>query len=1736
MSPEKTPLQQNSPEKMSPDAEDRQKAVEFLKDKSEFISEINQMIAIFKEHELDKLPLEELEEMKSDVEAALKEEKVNEKAEDEAIERPAEEKVDEGEKSVETTEVKAEESPDEVEKEDVASDEKAEQSDEIKKEKDAESAEKKEQKLLAEKSEPKSPISAWENEPEQMDKFKHFTREDVAELIKSGATTEEIWEQAKDAGVFFKFDGSSYYLSQSSKGEKRKWRRRSGNNNTSDGHYEDKMFKYIESSIEDYEKLQDAYPSLEDAFTASNMLQAYGEKPTMNKVMSMSKYWDDISKTIDGYKSEEKSESLSAEDEPDVTVKPGDIVRYLDEEGSKVEAAVRVTNAKQEDGKTLISFDGGKSYHPFAEMEEESNLNKVEVASGEQGTEEEESDEQDLITEDVFNNFVKNKEVPDEVIEQIAQKMANNSSDYTTQEMDIYNELGTEIEQRTKEIKQSTEAGATKENSDEGQEEKPKTPESVEELSEGDMVYYMEMEMRRWRDPKKIDAIVEVSGIKDERFAKFKGEDSLFPLSKLELATDTDTDETEFRPTTERESGVYLEGEDLDDVPDADELVDEIDETANEASKPKNETSKESQSEEVDSEIKEKFQDQFSISEEDLLSIPGFTSLSAGQQKLVYKNFSKVTLGRIEEQGLMDYREDMSESGRFSRMWKGFFGAYYKKKEQSMAGDDILNKGIDLHRGALSDIVKQTRISGLDLHQSGSLKFISNQEFAEIADENIPEEVELLSRLNTAAAEFSQVSDEWRYADTFSKAKDSIKKLFGGEVDDYRKKQKAYKDALSECVDHFSDKHGQEGVIRLMEIDKKVRFTQFFESGNNTDYEEALQNIKDEPKWWRIVDNVGAEKGAYMAMGFAGRTASYGMLSIAAVPVAIASAFGIGGVRARKHALEELSEEAKLRRGGNDASLNRSTEKFLNKEVSEELGSADSLSGIKNTLQKRKQEQNKADVINAVSSESLNNKLQQQLKKINSPFTSEKERNAALEALRRRIRYTRIKMEGGEYQEGSEDGEKDGKTHEFSGGLVDYGEAYQRTGRRYDLLSTLGEAEAALAVADPDIRGDIDARLDRYLNYKNDKVKSYVHKKTARGAVLAGGFAALGSWLGGHWSSDEAGQVDAGATEIDLENTNDTGTNEWPGPVSPEEGSAENLTDPPVFPEEDATGGDATGVEEIQEAESAGAEEAEMQPITSEANAEALGVQEIVIDDKGEGMIHAIADTLEDKFEIQRDQAMRIGNELYLKGEDLEGTDAEMYNLVGKGASFSLDFGELTAEELQEGSAQDLVENIEFSQKTFDAGPSGIEGLDIPEQEAAEQASATAGAEDASQQTNSIETRDFDTSSYDLSSLGDLETRTVGMDLDRFREVLDANNLIEDIHDRLDEGINSSRMSTSSTYEGIRVSALSDLRDYLYANSEQNIVDIVEGMREENPRLLMTLDKVIELEDPEYGGPMHQLERYISTGYLDMYASSEEVSIPRPGPETAPDIPSESTGGAEDAAEAASDTPADTANTRPENPIQTKEVEGMTIEQANERAEAAEKAAWQERANADKNINVTTVGEAQNPSAEPGSGIEQLSDDLREAGVNVDPQEAPSDVSGLDANIESLAVKANETSIDDLRTLAAELEAQSVVESGYIDVPTERLDALEAFLADNVSSRPSEIIQKMADDNPELLTVFERVMNSGDISDIADSESFQSLHTLTQHYVSELTAEDFPDGMPKYARTSIDVSILRLQE
>jgi len=441
--------------------------------------------------------------------------------------------------------------------------------------------------------------------------------------------------------------------------------------------------------------------------------------------------------------------------------------------------------------------------------------------------------------------------------------------------------------------------------------------------------------------------------------------------------------------------------------------------------------------------IEREFEKTFNFKEEDLETIPDFRELSEGQQSLVLKNFQELTLKAIEEKAIEKVRDEAAQTGFMGRVWHGVFRKYYSAKAEKLSAKEILSGGIEMHRGALADLVSQTIVSGLDAEfdeEGKRLKIL----FAGQLENLNPEQEKLVARFNDAADKFVSTSSDWRYS---KKEKSELEKI-----------RSRYNLSLDDLAGVMLEAKGQDFEVEkyIADVDKRVRLSQFLSS--NPDASEELQKIQSQSVWKKALWNTATERGGYMAMGFAARTATVSILGLVGAPLAAA---GMGGWIARNRAVESLREEAKLAESGKKHS----------------------------------------ELITAVKAGDLERKIGELLGKLESIKEDDKDRyDKTLEIadqLNTRLTYTRFKMENG---------------------LVQYGEgAEKKLWGQYTLLEKMSEAEVQVRNCalyktrfPSDEQAQVQARLERYMGFKERKVKENVRGQIIKGALLGAGFAALG--------------------------------------------------------------------------------------------------------------------------------------------------------------------------------------------------------------------------------------------------------------------------------------------------------------------------------------------------------------------------------------------------------------------------------------------------------------------------------------------------------------------------------------------------------------------------------------------------------------------------------------------------
>lgn len=1526
---------------------------------------------------------------------------------------------------------------------------------------------------------PKKPVTL-RNEVEANPKKEYgdFDRLKVAEMLRDGASDEEIWQASKEHGFFFKFDGSSYYL-----GDNDKWRHRSAEGNTHTNIEEEEEAKEkVLNELDKYRQMEDWFGSYEDAFVAANALYVneipQNKTDLLNKMGQISASWEDIKKdnkdirelvaSALGTPDDQMAENINTNDEnlsdkkdnikkdnmspeksgvpkdqerEDVKrpedsaaetpenqestegIKEGDLVRYLDDGGSKVKEAVRVTDTKVEDGKTFISFDGGKKYYQFAEYADDPNsgLNKIYSESNEE-----------------------------------------------------------EAENSTEDRK------------------------SAEGIKAGDKVHWKNHLGER--SGEKI--VAEIKGSGEDAMVFFEDDSRGYPISEVYPVDNEKTEESDI-------------------VPDAENATQE----------------------EVESnEVLSKFESRFGISTEALESIDGFPQGKA-EQRWILENLTQLTMGMIESEG--EKRREKALDASIPDEWKSDAGGRLKNFFNKVKiGFTKLQEGVETKNHTVSfkqQILEEIENGGIKEHGSTIKELINslnesdfgvkiNEETDELEYDfvSMPEaateaQAEVIQNYNEVATKMANTPREWQY----DSATKSQRKQYEGAKADY---DEARKELATLKLDHGELKGDDLAVAQyLNEKDFGVEMNQLLNT--NPELGEEIEDISNQSVWWQTIKGGFNQKNAVNALiGVGGAATRWATASATFGIGAVASGAAVGSLRGKLEAGRKIRQKEKDARYGGIDNIpgieDLTTVRDQITATEEEIAATDDDKQVAVLKERRRELLEKRDEL--VQRKDIRQKLYEAGAIVNAGDLIEKlERDISL------VEDSDPESNQRENRLGSLDARVQYVVNKLDQGIVNFGaNSADIASAKMNLMKLLSQAEVTTETYGDEWGAKVFDEWVERVDLKNQEEieqarKAFTRKEMAKAAGVSAAFFGTGyglRWAGetlGWWGGDSVeiladspeisegppgGQVPDSTVEAsplspaaaDSADADTTGANPFVPDLetAPAESTSTDTSslEEINFPDADSTAvdsttadsvsteataqeenplesnletaaADSTNVDTTEASESVAASAA----AETDVNPEVIGVREVVIDEQGEGMIHAIADKLEDDFDLPRDKAMRIGNEMYIKGEQAgEDSVERMYNLIGRDASFSLDFGDLTAEDLEGESVEDLAERINFSNESVD---SDLKEFDLPKQE-----SAAAGASDSSDnpyygEKNPIDTKDIDSvtineanqqawdKQMDESGVirgddlpeGAREDADMGrapapervdIGIDKLKAAVAESDVRDQIYADLDQRVNAARMNPQALSEGMRVSDLAALRDYMQANPDQNLIVSIDAMREGDRRMLRTLDLLIESKANEPGSVLEKVDRYISTGIGD-----------------------------------------------------------MTIE-----ADAAPE-------------SVQTPDE--------GGDIDAVRKEMEEAGTPIDEEpeiEVRTSAAAVSDGLEALKTEVDQIPSDKLQAMATHMSAQAYVEPEFINVPSERLEALENYLEENATRSTSGMIQKMSEESPETITAFERVMNLDDSGDIVDRKSLRPVYKMTQKLISNLTEENFPGGIPEYARESLEAS------
>ncbi len=498
----------------------------------------------------------------------------------------------------------------------------------------------------------------------------------------------------------------------------------------------------------------------------------------------------------------------------------------------------------------------------------------------------------------------------------------------------------------------------------------------------------------------------------------------------------------------------------------------------------------------------ERFLAQFGISQEDLESIDNFSSLSIGQQKLLFENFSQSVFSQMHNEAYEktkleteERRKEMAESekGFVKKAWAGMREALTEDlnllRATKESGINQKNAGFETHKEMLNFLVQSMYRSGPRVHEdprTGELlvDLVNVREWP--SGENRKQQKLASQELNKAAHAFAKIPQSWKEqtlgVDGDKKREWKITSGLKGFIFKERKQgnaydttEAAYMDAKANFAEalQLSGMGETEIVTKLIEIDTRTQQLQMLQTSPNAVKE--LSNIEDKSVWRAAARSLVSSKGVYFGLGFVSRSVAGATVGFVGAPL-VASA--LAGVRSWNKTAAELRERDRLARMGvgdtNESSLNIVTFDGLYTKTSALLQEAYNSAG--------KFESDYQEALARGDGEAMDE--------------IEKERVRILNRLQARVRYIQ---------------DKEGLQR------INYGTGPQAYAKHAALIGILGEATVLLEENYAPKENKITERLNRVLNRTDAKIMEargeYRKKDRNKQIVKALGFSLGGATL-----------------------------------------------------------------------------------------------------------------------------------------------------------------------------------------------------------------------------------------------------------------------------------------------------------------------------------------------------------------------------------------------------------------------------------------------------------------------------------------------------------------------------------------------------------------------------------------------------------------------------------------------
>ncbi|MEK7118679.1 MAG: hypothetical protein AAB869_03640 [Patescibacteria group bacterium] len=319
------------------------------------------------------------------------------------------------------------------------------------------------------------------------------------------------------------------------------------------------------------------------------------------------------------------------------------------------------------------------------------------------------------------------------------------------------------------------------------------------------------------------------------------------------------------------------------------------------------------------------FEEQFGITNEELVKVEGFKKLSEGQQLLVLKNLEQIALTDIKKEARTQQKAEWGKMPWYKKAWKQLYSAGMNPEHRiAELEKELLAK----HRGGINKDPAYAKIIAENLANveqlakvaaegpgvnvkpgTGELEmvYVSGKDLFESNDDPAitPEQKKLFADFNTIASELSAFPREWGY-DT---EKAGMIEQLSGDRRRYEKVKAEYAAVRASILRLYTDRFAEEiakdpqrskedpekQAMRAMNaIDERVQLNQLF--NNHPDAEAALAQVEDQNTVWAAAKEFWKSKGMFIAGGALARWGTIAISGGVMLPAIGLIGVGVGGM------------------------------------------------------------------------------------------------------------------------------------------------------------------------------------------------------------------------------------------------------------------------------------------------------------------------------------------------------------------------------------------------------------------------------------------------------------------------------------------------------------------------------------------------------------------------------------------------------------------------------------------------------------------------------------------------------------------------------------------------------------------------------------------------------------------------------------------------------------------------